>query len=160
DMQAIQADHMSRPGKVFTDIIATVPTTASSPPELATAQAIFAQWAMDGWDCPSGLLGSDPANSPVDPDPKVSHSSSACFLFHDFARVLATNVFADDLAVAGQDVDGLQAMKAMIFMLQPGLPAAATTFCNDVSPRPAAHTCMEQVAKALVIAVDTLTAQV
>jgi penicillin amidase len=161
DMQAIQADHMSRPGKVFTDIIATIQVGASTPPEVATAQAIFAQWATDGWDCPSGLLGTDPANSPVDPDPTVSHNSSACYLFHEFARVLATNVFADDLAIAGQDVDGLQAIKAMIFMLQPGLPPAATTFCNTVTAKGVTpHTCMEQVTIALVTAVDTLSAQV
>jgi penicillin G amidase len=167
DMQAIQSDHVSRPGMVFTAYIAKLPAIAGSPPELAVAKSVLSQWAANGWDCPTGLLGTDPAKSPVDPTPKVVQDSSGCFLFHEFLRVLATNVFTDDLKVARQGVNGLAAIKAMIFMLgtDPAVPqsAAATTFCNDVDAKGAliaAHTCVEQVVTALVQAVGTLSAAV
>ena len=167
DMQAIQSDHVSRPGMVFTAYIAKLPAAAGSPPELAVAKTVLDQWAANGWDCPTGLLGTDPAKSPVDPTPGVVQSSSGCFLFHEFLRVLSTNVFTDDLKVARQGVNGLAAMKAMIFMLgtDPAVPqsAAATTFCNDVDAKGALiarHTCVEQVVTALVQAVATLSAAV
>jgi penicillin amidase len=164
DMIAIQSDHVSRPGKVFTDIIATIPSNPSDPPELGVAKGILAQWATNGWDCPSGLTGTDPATAPVDANPITSQNSAGCFLFHEFLRILLTNVFTDDLAFAGQGVDGLAALKAMIYMLDPTTPAGDTKFCNDVNPKTGApgptHTCMQQVAIALVAAVDTLSAQV
>jgi penicillin amidase len=167
DMEAIQSDHVSRPGKVFTDYIAKLPTGAGSPPELAAARAVLAQWAANGWDCPSGLLGIDPRTSPVDPTPKVEQDSSGCFLFHAFLRTLFTNVFADDLRVAGQGVNGLAAMKAMIFMLgpDPTIPedTIATTFCNDVGATGALvrpHTCAAQVENALAQTFGTLSAAV
>jgi penicillin amidase len=163
DMQAIQADHVSRPGKVFSGFIAQLPTSASSPPELAVAKAVLAQWATNGWDCPSGLLGTDPKASPIDPTPSVVQNSSGCFLFHAFLRALFTNVFTDDLRVAGQGVNGLAAMKAMILLA--GLPdgAPGTSFCNDVDAKGAlvtAHTCGAQMVTALVQAVDTLSSLV
>jgi len=167
DMQAIQADHVSRPGMLFTPYVAQLPVDPTSPPELATAKAMLAQWAANGWDCPSGLLGSDPRLSPIDPTPTVVQNSSGCFLFHEFLRSLFSNVFADDLKAAGQDVNGLQAMKATIFMLGLGAaappPAASTRFCDDVDAQGnlvTPHTCSAQVVKALVQAVDTLVAQV
>jgi len=93
----------------------------------------------------------------------VVANSSGCFLFHEFLRVLFTNVFTDDLAVARQRVNSLAALKAMIFLL--GLPdgAPGTAFCNDVSAtgaQIAAHTCGAQVATALVQAYANLTAHV
>jgi penicillin G amidase len=164
DMMAIQADHVSRPGAAFTPIIAKITVTASSPPEIAIAQGVLNQWATNGWDCPSGLLGSDPKNSAIDPNPTVVQNSSGCFLFHEFLRVLMTNVFTDDLKVSGQGVNGLAAIKAMIFLL--GLPdgAPGTSFCSDVDAKGAvigtAKTCGAQVQAALVQAVDTLSSQV
>jgi penicillin amidase len=163
DMEAIQADHVSRPGMVFTAIIAQIPTSAGSPPELAVAKGVLDQWAANGWDCPSGLLGTDPKKSPIDPTPKVVQNSSGCFLFHAFLRALFTNVFTDDLKVAGQGVNGLAAMKAMILLA--GLPdgAPGTSFCNDVDAKGAkvaSHTCAAQIVTALVQAVDTLSSAV
>jgi penicillin amidase len=162
DMQAIQSDHVSRPGMAFTPIIAALPT-AGAPPELAAAKAVLAQWASNGWDCPSGLLGTDPRTSAVDGNATVVQNSSGCFLFHAFVRVLFTNVFTDDLKVAGQGVNGLAAMKAMLFLL--GLPdgAPGTSFCNDVNAKGeqvATHTCGARVATALVQAYRLLVAHV
>jgi penicillin amidase len=166
DMEAIQSDHVSRPGMVFTAIIDRIVTalpTNSRPAELVAAQGILDQWAANGWDCPSGLLGTDPKASPVDPTPKVVQDSSGCFLFHQFLRVLMTNVFTDDLALVKQSVNGLQAIKAMIYMLDPTTPAGDLGFCNDVDAtgtKVTAHTCSDQVVTALVTAVKTLSAQV
>lgn len=167
DMEAIQSDHVSRPGMVFTSFIAQLPATAGSPPELAIAKSVLDQWAANGWDCPTGLQGTDPRSSPVDPTLKVVQNSAGCFLFHAFLRTLFTNVFTDDLKVAGQGVNGLAAMKAMIFMLglDPATPAGAagSTFCNDVGAKGelvASHTCAEQVVAALVQAVDVLSTAV
>ena len=160
DMQAIQADHVSRPGMVFTQIIAPIPVDGS-PPEFAAAKAVLAQWATNGWDCPSGLTGSDPQASPAATDATVLQNSAGCFLFHAFLRVLIHNVFADDLALAGQPVDGLAAIKAMIYMLDPTTPAGDTKFCDDVSPiaKTVSTSCLAQVGKALVQAYDTIAAQ-
>ncbi|HUJ57006.1 MAG TPA: penicillin acylase family protein [Kofleriaceae bacterium] len=165
DMEAIQSDHVSRMGKVFGDYVAALP--ASSDPDLTTARAILAQWAQDGYDCPSGLRGSDPVNSPVDATPAVVQSSTGCFLFHETSRILSQNVFADDLAVAGQGVDGLRSTKAMIYMmgLDPTTAAgqAGSKFCNDVDASGttiATHSCAEQVETALVEAYDFLMAHV
>jgi len=161
DMKAIQSDHVSRPGMVFTPIIAKLPA-AGSPPEVATAQGILNQWAANGWDCPSGLLGTDPKTSAVDATPAVVQNSAGCFLFHEFLRTLLSNVFTDDLAAVGQGVNGLAAIKAMIYMLDPTTPATDTTFCNNVDAKGnvTPHTCAEQVVTALVQAVDTLTSLV
>jgi len=161
DMESIQADHVSRPGMAFAPIIAALPA-GGAPPELAAAKAVLAQWATNGWDCPSGVIGTSP-KGPADPNPTVVQNSSGCFLFHEFLRTLVNNVFADDLAVAKQGINGLAAVKALLFMLDPTTPAGATTFCNDVDATGktvAVKTCGAQVATALVQAYDTLSALV
>jgi len=161
DMESIQADHVSRPGMAFTPIIAAATGAA---PELKAAQALLAQWATNGWDCPSVVVGTSP-KGPADTNPTVIQNSAGCFLFHEFLRTLVNNVFADDLAVAKQDVNGLAAVKALLFMLDPanaGTPGA-TSFCNDVDATGktvATKTCGAQVGTALVQAYDTLTALV
>jgi acyl-homoserine lactone acylase PvdQ len=156
DMQAIQADHVSRPGMLFTQIIAAVPASGTPPPALAAAKAVLAQWATNGWDCPSGLTGTDPVTSAVDATPTVVQNSAGCFLFHVFLRTLLTNVFTDDLEAAHLGVDGLAALKAMLYMFEPSTPDEDKTFCNTgVVP----HTCGEQVATALVQAYGTIVAK-
>ena len=158
DMESIQADHVSRPGAVFAPIIAALPA-ASGPAELAAAQRVIADWATAGFDCPTGLTGIDPKASAVDPNAAVATNSTGCYLFHAFLRALLTNVFTDDLAVARQPVNGLSALKAILFMLDPATPPAQTTFCNDVSATGqliAPHTCAAQVATALVQAYGNL----
>jgi acyl-homoserine lactone acylase PvdQ len=163
DMESIQADHVSRPGKAFTEVIANIPAAGTESASLTAARALFTLWAAQGWDCPSGLLGSDPVNSATDPDPINATNSNACFLFHEFARVVATNVFTDDLAVAGQGVNGLQAIKTMLYMLDPNTPATDKAFCNNVNASGttigSAIPCEAQVLAALETAYDTLTAE-
>jgi len=165
DMVKIQSDHRSRPGKAFAPFLAALP---DAPAELAAAKPILAQWASNGFDCPSGLVGGDPKTSAADPDPTVSQNSAGCFLFHVFLRALISNVFSDDLAVTGQSINAVAALKALLTMLGPDpahpLPADATTFCND-NDRTAgalvtAHTCQDQLATALAQAYRTLTSQV
>ncbi|HVZ23716.1 MAG TPA: penicillin acylase family protein, partial [Vicinamibacterales bacterium] len=113
------------------------------------------QWPAVGFDCPSGLDGDDPSNSPVDTTPSVQQASGACFLFHAFVRHLLTNVFADDIGPLGFSIDGnmVQAIKAMLFMLSGDAPA--TTFCNDLGGQ--THTCKEQVITALDEAVQQIS---
>jgi penicillin amidase len=161
DMMQIQSDHASRLGLAFAPIIAGVATSApgGSPPDLGLAANMIAAWAAAGADCPSGLTGTDPGGA-ADTTPVVVANSSACFLFHEFLRVLVTNVFTDDLAVAGQGVNGLAAIKALLFMATPQ-GAGSTSFCNDVNPTTgqvvAPKSCATQVATALVTAYDTLS---
>jgi penicillin amidase len=158
DMQAIQTDHMSRPGQAFVNIIDTLPP--STDPSVVGAVSALDAWAAAGYDCPSGLTGSDPAESAVDMTPAVVTNSAGCFLFHAFLRDLLTNVFADDIAPLGMDIDGnqVQAIKAMLFMLSPA-GTADSSFCNDVtSSGTVAHTCVDQVDTALGEAYDQLTA--
>lgn len=161
DMAQIQSDHVSRPGMAFAPIIAALPTEGA-PAELIAAQAVIAQWAVLGFDCPSGLLGNDPNTSPSTPDTKVLQSSAGCLLFHAFVRTLVTAVFTDDLAVAGQAVNPFVAVKAALFLL--GLPdgAPGTSFCNDVDSAGELvmqHACGEQAANALVTAYRDVAAQ-
>ena len=160
DMQAIQTDHMSRPGQAFVNIIDALPpsTDASVMGAVSTLDA----WAAAGYDCPSGLTGSDPVESAVDMTPSVVTNSAGCFLFHAFLRDLLTNVFADDISLVGMDIDSnqVQAIKAMLFMLS-SAGSADSSFCNDVSSTGAivaSHTCPEQVVTALGEAYDQLTA--
>lgn len=166
DMEAIQGDHVSRPGMQFTDYIGKLPTDASSPPELIAAKAVLKQWATTGWDCPSGLTGSDPRASAADTNATVLDNSAGCFLFHAFLRNLVVNVFTDDLAVIHQGVDGLAAIKAIYYLLtlDPTTQAgtAGSTFCNNVDATGkvvTGHTCAEQVVIALVQAYKMIAGQ-
>ncbi|HET7503698.1 MAG TPA: penicillin acylase family protein [Kofleriaceae bacterium] len=160
DMEAIQSDHVSRLGALVVPIVDAIIGTpsATTPPELALGKTVLDTWAAAGFDCPSGLVGTDPVTSPVDTNKKVVDNSSGCFLFHEFMRVLLSRVFTDDLKAAGQGVNGLLAVKAMLFMLGPGSPDQS--FCNDADAKGdpvVPHTCAEQVAIALGTAVKTLS---
>ena len=163
DMETIQTDHYSRPGKVFVDYIDTLP--ASTDTAVTAARAVLDQWEAMGFDCPSGLTGSDPVNSAPDTTPSVQANSAGCFLFHAFLRDLLSNVFIDDISIVGADLDDnvVQATKAMIYML--GLPAndPGANFCNNVNASGATvlvQSCAQQVEIALGEAYDQLVAGV
>jgi len=158
DMQSIQADHVSNLGAVFTAYVAGMPSGST---DFEAARAMLAQWTTDLLDCPTGLLGIDPAASPPDPDAVHARDSAGCLLFHAFLRRLLNNVFADDLAVAGLGIDAVAAVKGMIYMLDPATPTGDQTFCNDVDAAGAVirtHSCAEQVSIALLQAYGDLTA--
>lgn len=160
DMESIQADHVSRPGMAFAPFIAAI-DASTRPAEVGAAKQILATWASNGFDCPSGVTGSDPKASAADATPLVVQNSSGCFLFHEFLRTVVTNVFADDLARAGQGVNGLAAVKALLFMLGSG--GANSSFCNNfdaTTGQTATVSCSEQVALALGQAYRTLSTQV
>jgi penicillin amidase len=168
DMMKIQSDHVSRIGLAFAPIVAAVAASnpPGAPPEFAVAASMLAAWAASGADCPSGLTGTDPKLSAADTTAPVVASSSACFLFHAFIRTLVTNVFTDDLAFAHQGVNGLSAVKALLFLFTPD-GAGSASFCDDVNPATGApvnpakpKTCGEQVVTALVQAFDTLSVAV
>src|SRR6185437_9054655 len=104
----------------------------------------------------------DPNESPIDPTPSVVQNSSGCFLFHAFLRDLLSNVFIDDISIIGAQLDDnvVQAVKAMLYMLQSD---PTNSFCNDVNASGsvvATHTCAEQVEIALAEAYDQLSSQV
>jgi penicillin amidase len=158
DMEAIQSDHVSKLAIVMQPFLAAAATGA--PPQYAASMSMFNTWASDGYDCPTGLTGIDP-KSPADTDPVHNRDSAACLLFHTFFRTLINNVFADDLRVAKLPIDGGPAIRAMVYMLTQGTPVEDTTFCNDVNASGAvvaAHTCNEQVQKALAAAYSSLSA--
>jgi penicillin amidase len=168
DMESIQTDHVSRMGAAFQRYIAAMP--ADSPTNATTtsyegARAVLATWKTGKYDCPSGLTGIDPKTSPADTDTTVSANSAGCYLFHEFVRDLLKAVFTDDLAVAKVDLDGVNAVKGMLHMLDnpPGSAAPADqSFCSDVAADGdllTATTCEQQVRTALVTAFDTLTAR-
>jgi penicillin amidase len=160
DSEAIQSDHVSRPGMALTEYVAALPTHTNDSESLVAAKAVLASWASTGWDCPSGLLDSDPETSAVDTAAGVRESSSGCFFFHAFLRTLITNVFSDDFAVIGQGVDNINAMRTILLLLLDAETtdgAAGATFCNDVDANGAVvaeHTCAEQADAALVAAYD------
>lgn len=164
DMESIQADHVSNLGGTFQPFIAAVAAIAAAVPgadpdsPLSKAAAIIAGWSLD---CPTGILGIDPANSPNDPDAGRTADSAACMLFHTFLRTLLVNVFADDLRFAGLGQSPVASIKGMIYMLTPGTHDSDKGFCNDVDASGAMvapHSCGDQVGIALVTAYQTLKA--
>jgi penicillin amidase len=163
DMESIQSDHVSRMGDVYTNILAGIEQASpmgALPPEYHAALQLLKTWQSDGLDCPTGLLGIDPVSSPPDPDPTHNRDSAGCYLFHVFMRILATNVFTDDLAVAHLGVDGVNATKGLIYMLQPTTPMSDQGLCDDVDASGKVvkmHSCAEQAVIALVTAFDLLT---
>jgi penicillin amidase len=162
DMQSIQTDHVIRMGDVYIPILDAIRAAApmgALPAEYTAAVDMLKAWQTAGLDCPSGLLGIDPDKSPPDPDPGRNRDSAACYLFHVFLRTLHDNVFSDDLAAAGQSVGALQAVKGMIYMLQPATPSSDQTFCDDVDIAGKViktRSCAEQAVTALATAFDLL----
>ena len=164
DMEAIQGDHSLLFAKLMLPLF---PTTAeATDPKYATALAMLTTWQGDDFDCPSGVIGSDP-NGAADTDATHARDSQACMLFHAFLAELRDEVFADDMAVvskvSGQpfSADGGAEIRALFYMLG-GAPAGDTTFCNDVDSSgvpTATHTCKEKVASSLIAAQAMLTAQ-
>ncbi|MBS2022986.1 MAG: penicillin acylase family protein [Deltaproteobacteria bacterium] len=160
NMQQVQSDHVSTLGATFDSVLSQIPTSVT-PPEFQAAQALFAQWKTDGYNCPTGLIGTDPATAVNDPDAINTRDSAACFLFHAFLRTLLQNVFNDDLAVAGLSMDTVAAIKGMFYMLTTA-PSGDQTFCNNVNALgqvTSTHSCIEQAVIAMSTAYDLLTAQ-
>jgi acyl-homoserine lactone acylase PvdQ len=160
-MMKIQSDHVSRIGLAFAPTIARIAATPPSgaPPQFGLAANMLAAWTASGADCPSGLTGIDPKASAADTTPAVVASTSGCFLFHAFLQQLVTNVFTDDLTVAGQGINGLAAVKALLFMFTPE-GASSASFCNDVNPatgQVTTRSCDQQLVTALAQAYGTLS---
>ncbi len=157
DMESIQTDHVSNLGGAFQPFIAAVPSGTKGA-HFDLAATMIKNWSLD---CPTGILGIDPVNSPNDPDPAHTADSAGCMLFHTFLRTLINNVFADDLKVAGLGVGPVQAIKGMIYLLQTDTPPSDQKFCNDVDANGQVvtkRTCQDQLVIALVTAYDTLLA--
>ncbi|HMK71739.1 MAG TPA: penicillin acylase family protein [Myxococcaceae bacterium] len=147
NMESIQSDHVS------TLAAALLPAIDRQPAGNATydaAKAIIDQWHTNGLNCPTGLTGVDPVGSPNDPDTVNAQSSEACLLFHAFLNRLVVNVFAPSLALAGQGVNTSNAIRGILYLLTPGLPVPAQTFCAPL-------TCDQQVVKAMTDAYNALT---
>ena len=147
DMESIQRDHTSTLAAAFQPAIDRQPAGNTT---YDAAKAIFDQWAASGFNCPTGLTGIDPVASPNDSDAVNSQSSEACLLFHAFLNRLLVNVFVPSLTVAGQGVDDSYAIRAILYLLTPGLPTQAQTFC-------APQTCDQQVVTAMTAAYNALT---
>jgi penicillin amidase len=158
DMVVIQTDHKMKIAEVLLPFIAAVPQSAQTP-SFQSGLAMLQQWKLDGFDCPTGLSGISPS-SPPDSNATHVQDGAACMLFHAFLRISSTNIFADDLAVAGAGRNGGNELRAMLYMLQSTTPASDTTFCNDVDGTGkviATHSCEEQLGIALGSAYDSLT---
>jgi len=165
-MLTIQSDHQSLLGKVFEPLY---PVLGTAPASYTSARAILGAWKASGYECPTALADTDP-NGAASTDATVLASSAGCLLFHQFLRELIADVLADDLgalkAITNSTIgrDDAGALKALLYMLSlpvgdPGTPAL-TTFCNDVDANgvmTAAHTCQDQVVKALSAAYDTVS---
>jgi penicillin amidase len=163
EMESVQGDHYSLLGWNFHQILMNPAFDAAEEdsPAFAAARAMLDDWSKSAkpFDCPTGLTGHDPAASPDDPDPVNSANSAACLLFHHFVRDLAVRVFADDLAVAGLEVNSGKALKGLLYMLETN--PAQTTFCDDVDALGtvvAEHSCAEQAVISLATAWETLSA--
>jgi penicillin G amidase len=147
DMESIQSDHVSTLAAALLPAIDRQPAGNAS---YDAAKAIIDQWHANGLNCPTGLLGVDPSGSPNDSDAVNAQSSEACLLFHAFLNRLVVNVFSANLAAAQQGVDTGNAIRGILYLLTPGLPVPAQTFCAPL-------TCDQQVVKAMADAYNALT---
>ena len=175
DMKAIQSDHKVILGRYVVPIadrayqaLAVLPDGGIDPVGsgadggVGAAVALLDQWASDGYDCPTGLTDIQ-TNSAPDPDPVVTRDSAACTYFHAFAQAAMQDIFADDSAQLGFDIDSQLAFKALISMTQPG--ATDTVLCDEQLPiadggfQTQSATCDDEVMKALGQARDALVAK-
>jgi penicillin G amidase len=154
DMESIQTDHKMTIAEAFQPAIDRQPAGNAS---YDAAKRLLDEWAVDGFDCPTGLNGTDPVASPINPDPTASQDSAACLLFHGFLTQLLVNVFTAPLAAAGQGIDAVKAIIAMLYLLTPSLPPPLQTFCVPQGATPTATSCDAQVVTAMVAAYDALT---
>jgi penicillin amidase len=150
DMERIQADHASRMGAAFHRHIAAM---SAGTADFESARTLLASWKAGGYDCPTGLDGTDPASSPITASAATRSNSAACHLFHVFARSLLPAVFSDDLASAGLGVSAVNAVKGMLYMLENPAVAQAAGFCGT-----SATACDDQVRAALSSAWASLRA--
>jgi penicillin amidase len=149
DMQSIQTDHIAT---IAANFLPLLPAPTSATDSYGQAMAIMSAWTTDGLNCPTGLLGTDPVASPPDSDAMTAQDSKSCLLFHAFLNRLLVTVFTDSLAAAGQGINPANAIKAMLFMLTPGIPLSAQSFCAPM-------TCAQQAESAMGAAFDQLAQQ-
>ncbi len=166
-MQAIQTDHVSSLAGAFIPDIDFIAAAAGSqvPPAFTAAVAMLDAWSSDlnpsALDCPTGLTGTSTASA-ASTDSTVLANSAACMLFHVFLRTLLNNVFDDDLAIPGVDLDSGYAIRGMLYMLDPANLGTNTdqSFCNNVDsngqPIGGTTSCATQVVIALTTAYETL----
>ncbi len=147
DMESIQTDHVAT---IAANFLPLLPPPSSATDSYGTAMALMTAWTADGLNCPTGLLGTDPVASPPDPDATNAQDSHACLLFHAFLNRLLVTTFSDDLAAAGLGIDPGNAIKAMLFMLTPGLPLSTQGFCAPL-------TCPQAAQAAMTASFDQLT---
>ncbi len=169
DMLAIQNDHVMLLAKLFAPSFPAA--TDSSVPAAQKAAygaglAILTQWDTDGYDCPTGLTGTDP-KSAADADATHNRDSAACFLFHTFLRNVLNAVFSDEFALVSATTgrsfggDAGAEIRALLYMLTLGNGALGTELCNDISASGAAgptHTCKAQLVTALATAYGQMSA--
>jgi penicillin amidase len=147
DMESIQTDHVAL---IAASFLPLMPAPASPTDSYGQAMALMGTWTTDGLNCPTGLSGTDPVASPPDSDAVNARDSHACLLFHAFLNRLLVTVFSEPLAAAGLGIDSVKAIKAMLFMLTPGLPPAVQSFCAPI-------TCQQQAQAAMTLAFDQVT---
>jgi penicillin amidase len=167
DMQSVQADHALLLARLFAPSFPAASTVPLAQQAAYTAAlGILTQWGTDGYDCPTGLTGSDPSSA-ADPDQTHNRDSAGCLLFHAFLTKLLHNVFDDEAALVsattGQsfNLDAGAEIRAMLYLLTlPTTDTVGTSFCSDIDRNDttvATHTCFEQLVNALVSAQAALT---
>jgi penicillin G amidase len=149
DMESIQTDHVATIAAAFLPLL---PLPATATDSYGQAMALMGSWQTDGLNCPTGLQGTDPVASPPDPDAMNAQDSAGCMLFHAFLNRLLVSVFNEPLAAAGLGIDAGKAIKAILFMLTPGLPQSVQSFCAPM-------TCQQQAQAAMTDAFDQITQQ-
>ena len=167
DLQGVQGDHSVLLAKLIAPSFpAAPPLPAAQAAAYTAALGLLTQWGADDYDCPTGLVSSDP-KSAADPDPKRSRDSAACLLFHTMLQKLVSSIFDDDFAVVSASTsasfspDGGAEIRALLYLL--GLPPndPRASFCNDVAPDNsviATHSCAEKLVGSLLVAAGTLQA--
>ncbi len=147
DMESIQTDHIATIAGAFLPLM---PAPSSTTGSYAAAMTLMSAWQTNGLNCPSGLTGTDPVASLPDTSGTNAQDSAACLLFHAFLNRLLVTVFTPSLAPVGLGVNAVNAIKAMLFMLTPGLPTVDQTFC-------APQTCAQQAQAAMTAAYDQVS---
>jgi len=147
DVESIQTDHVATIAAAFLPLM---PAPTSTTGSYAAAMALMSTWQGNGLNCPTGLTGTDPVASLPDTSGTNAQDSAGCLLFHAFLNRLFNAVFTPSLAPIGVGLSGGNAIKAMLFMLSPGLPVPYQTFC-------APQTCAQQAQAAMTAAYDQVS---
>lgn len=155
-MTDIQGDVFSLYGEfVVPHVLAAAQTTVLTADEQDVVDALTA-WSLT---CPTGLDGSNPADSPDDADPTLAAESIGCTAFHATFYSIVHEALADEIAASGGPLSGGWDLLLVARALHdPTSIASGDLFWDDVSTTDIIETRDQIIVRALSRATQGLVA--